>query len=518
MKNILSKLFIFAMIISMASCSDEAFTSKYADPGKTSTASCEKLMTGVFYSGREYTFNSYWRIFTWDYSAISRYAQTLGVLNGDGRYQYSDSYASDRWNNFYNVLSQFRVLENEYNKLSDADKANYEVFVLLAKVYMYDHLIQITNCWGDVPYSKAGYLSITGDVATSNPAYDTAESIYSAVMSDLKAINTKLAGMTSLSPLTTSYLKAQDFINGGNLLSWRKYANSLRLRVATTVADNGTLTADARAAIREMLTDPSTYPMVDSNSENIKVIPDTDGFNYGQQYQDGWETWIGELNRASKAMVDALQGDARMDILFDKNKGGNYVGVDTHTDFATQSTLFESGTHYSAYDSATFSRNKKLEGIIISAAEVALHKSNAFSKGYATGDAKTAFVKGMVLSTEMYYGINAQATYRTPTAAPATNAVQAFATAKWDAASNKDAEIATQTWLNFGFLNSTQAWTTVRRTGYPVLYFPTDNSSATCPNVPVRLRYPPSERNSNTANYTPFKNEDNYTTKMFWAK
>ena len=74
----------------------------------------------------------------------------------------------------------------------------------------------------------------------------------------------------------------------------------MRLRVATTVADNGTLTADARAAIREMLTDPSTYPMVDSNSENIKVIPDTDGFNYGQQYQDGWETWIGELNRASK--------------------------------------------------------------------------------------------------------------------------------------------------------------------------------------------------------------------------
>ena len=383
---------------------------------------------------------------------------------------------------------------------------------------MYDHLIQVANCWGDVPFTKAGYLSITGDVTTSNPSYDTAESIYSTVMTDLKAINTKLAGMTSLSSLTTSYLKAQDFINGGNLTLWRKYINSLRLRVATTVADNGTLTTEARAAIKEILDNPATYPLVETNSDNIKVVPDNDGFNYGEQYRNGWETWIGELNRASKAMVDALQGDSRLEIMFDKNKDGNYVGVDTHTDFATQSTLFESGTHYSAYDSATFSRNLKLPGIIVSAAEVALHKANAYNKGYATGDAKAAFINGIVLSTELYYSINALTSYRTPTAAPATSAVQAFATTKWNAATNKDEAIATQTWLNFGFLNSTQAWTEVRRTGYPVLHFPTDNSSAVCPNVPVRLKYPPSERNSNSANYAAFKNKDNYTTKMFWAK
>lgn len=518
MKKIISKLFIGAIILLMAACSDDAFTSKYADPSKTSTASCEKLMTGVFYSGREYTYNSYWRIFTWDYSAISRYAQTLGTLNSDGRYQFSDSYASDRWNNFYNVLSQYRVLEDVYNKLSTEDKPNYEVFVLLSRIYVYDHLTQIADCWGDVPFTEAGYLSLTGDVATSNPAYDKAETIYSTVMTDLKSINTKLAGMTSLSSLTTSYLKAQDFINGGNLTLWRKYCNSLRFRVATRVADNGALTTDARAAIKEMLQDPSTYPMVDSNAENIKVVPDMDGFLYGEQYRNGWETWAGELNRASKAMVDALQGDSRMDIMFDKNKDGNYVGVDPHTDYATQDKEFTTGTYYCAYDSATFSRNAKMPGIIMSAAEVALHKANAYNKGYATGDASTAFVNGVVLSTEMYYNINALTTYRPVTPAPAESLVRSFATAKWTSASNKDEAIAVQTWLNFGFLNSTQAWSEVRRTGYPVLYFPTDNSSSTCPNVPVRLRYPPSERNSNTANYNTYKAKDNYTTKMFWAK
>jgi len=35
--------------------------------------------------------------------------------------------------------------------------------------------------------------------------------------------------------------------------------------------------------------------MVDNNDENIKVVPDRDGFNYGDGYQGGWETWSGQL-------------------------------------------------------------------------------------------------------------------------------------------------------------------------------------------------------------------------------
>lgn len=518
MKHIFTKLLIGSIILIMASCNDSDFTSKYPDPSKTSTSSPEKLMTGVFYSGRDYTFNSYWRIFTWDYSAMSKFTQSLGLMNTDGRYENSDSYYEDRWENFYNVLTQYRVLENVYNNLKDEDKSDYEVFVLLARIFVYDHLIQVADCWGDVPFSKAGYLAVTGDVAGSYPTYDTAESIYSTVLSDLKAINTELAGMTSPSPLTSSYLKTQDFINKGDLTLWRKYCNSLRLRVATRVADKGSLTTEGQAAIREMLSDPASYPMVDNNAENIKVVPDADGFNYAQDYQNGWETWSGELNRASQPMIDALKDDPRIDVIFDKNADGNYVGVDPHTDYPTQQELFDTGTYYCAYDTATFSRNKDLPGIIISAAEVSLLKANAYHNGYATGNAKDAFVKGIVLSTEFYYAINSTATYRPPTPAPSTETVKAFAESKWENAINKQEAISTQIWLNFGFLQTTQSWAEIRRTGYPDLYFPTDDASATVPNVPNRLRYPPSERNSNTANYEAVKSKDNYTDKMFWAK
>jgi hypothetical protein len=57
MKHIFTKLLIGSIILIMASCNDSDFTSKYPDPSKTSTSSPEKLMTGVFYSGRDYTFN-----------------------------------------------------------------------------------------------------------------------------------------------------------------------------------------------------------------------------------------------------------------------------------------------------------------------------------------------------------------------------------------------------------------------------------------------------------------------------
>lgn len=520
MRKFFSILLLTAILYSLASCSDSDFTSKYADPSQTTTVTCPRLMTGVFYTGKGYTFNSYWRIFTWDYYGIARYSQTLGFLNEENRYEFSDSYYGDRWNNFYSVLAQYRALETLYNSLSDENKALNLAYVLCARIFLYDHLIQVADCWGSIPFSVAGYLPSSGNMTDATPTYDTAESVYQTVLNDLKTINDSLISIQSSSSISAikTGMAAQDFINGGSLSKWQKYCNSLRLRVATEVADNGSLKTTAQAAIKEMLDNPATYPMVDLNSENIKVVPDEDGFNYGSEYKDGWETWTGQLNRASKAMVDALNNDPRIDVIFDKNASGNYVGVDPSTDYATQDLYFNAGNYYSSYDSATFSRNTSLPGIIISAAEVALCKANAYNKGYADGDAQTEFINGIKLSTEFYYGINALSSYRTALTMPSTDSLETFAKAKWAASTDKDELISTQLWLNFGFLQTTQAWTVYRRTGYPNLYFMTDNSSSTVPNVPVRLRYPSSEKNYNYTNYSAYSSDDNFTSKMFWAK
>jgi len=77
-------------------------------------------------------------------------------------------------------------------------------------------------------------------------------------------------------------------------------------------------------------------------------------------------------------------------------------------------------------------------------------------------------------------------------------------------------KIGTQKWIDFNVMQANQAWAEWRRTGYPVLYFPTDPSSVISPNVPNRLLYPTTEATLNSANYEAVKSEDNINTKVFW--
>lgn len=519
MKRLFSIAIIAALALGSVSCSDLDYTEKYPNPSQTTTVTCEKLMTGIFNAGAGYTFKGYLCIFGWEGQGFLRYTQMLGFVNSVGRYEIQESRYTDRWNNFYNLLTQFRLLEYTYDNLPDVSKPNYKVFVDLSKVYMLDHLCQVVDTWGDVPYLKAGFLPITGDVATARPAYDKATDLYKTILDDLKTINNDLAAMGSPSDLTTGYLKEHDFINKGDLMRWRKYANSLRLRVAFRVSEQGELADLGKSVIKEILSDPTQYPLVDNNSETIKMMPDEDGFEWAAKNpEEGYHTWEGAYNRVSKYFVDALEDDPRLPILADENGEGNYIGIDMQTPLDEQNKLFDRKDYYSSYDSATFSRNRLLPGVMTSAAEVAFSKAEAYQKGYVPGDAKAEFIRGVILSVEFYYSVNATTTFREPTPAPEESLVRSFAEKKWNEATNKEEVILTQKWLHYGILQPVQSYCDIKRTGYPVFDFPEDASAQMCKNVPNRIKYPNAERDNNAENYEAVKSQDNFTDKRFWMK
>lgn len=519
MRFTVSAILASSLLWLMGACSESDYTDKYPDPSKTTTVTCEKLMTGVFMRGNSYTFKGYYGVFGWESYAVSRYSQVLGFTNSDGRYQIGETYFSDRWNNFYNLLPQFRLLEKTYEELPETSKSNYRIFLLLAKIYMLDHLSQICDAWGDVPFSKAGYLPINGDPATDRPSYDSAENLYEMIIDELGSINTEIAGMSSISSLTSAYLSAQDYFNKGDLTKWRKYCNSLRLRIALRVSLQGSLTSKGQAVVKEILSNTSQHPLVDNNNEITKGTPDEDGFSgFAGDPQSAYETWQGQFNRASDAMVKAMKDDPRIDVYFDVNADGVYQGVDMTTPYAEQTVLFDKGTYYSSFDSATFSRNRKLPGVTVSAAEVSFAKAEAYQRGFASGDAKTAFVEGIKQSCDFYFQVNSLSTYRTALTKPDDAAITDFAEARWNDATDKLEAIGTQKWINYGVLQPAQAWAEIRRTGYPALHFPTDGAAQLIQNVPNRFRYPASERDNNTENYQAVSGKDNWTDKMFWAK
>jgi hypothetical protein len=530
MKPLFSTLITAALLLTLSGCSESDFSDLYADPSKTSTVSCDKLMTGVFFTGKTFTTQEYWRVFTFDYGFLGRCTQTVGFVNSAGRYGIAESYSKDRWTHFYWTFAQYRLLEDTYSKLPDDNKPDYEISLLLSQIFIYEQLQEIIDLYGDVPFSQAGMLALTGDVESAHPEYDKAEALYEKMLDDLDVVNTKLAAYTPTS-LSSAYLPAQDYINKGDVAKWRKFANSLRLRMAMRVADHGSLATKGRQILSAMLADPTKYPVVDNNGNNgegnIKIdpVPGNADFEVTKDTDtgiQGIEAWNGQVNRASKAMVDALQNDPRLPVIYDPNSEGKYVGMATDESETDQKnnllTTRADGIYYSSIDTSTISRNASYPGVLISAAEVSFIKAEAFHKSYATGDPKAAFITGVKQSIEFYYWLNRLGTYRAPLTPPSESDVTAFAEQKWDAYSTKEEAIGTQKWLHLSLIDMIEAWGQMRRTGIPALSHPTDALSPAYPNVVDRLRYPSDEKDNNSEKYAAYQSNDSNYRKLFWAK
>lgn len=538
MKKIYLYLTLLGTVISFGSCSDNEYSDKFNNPSTVTKTSPDKLMTGVFYTGRTYTFQSYWRMYTWDNMTTGKFAQTTGFVNAEGGlYAVADSYTNDRWMNFYNTLAQFRALQDVYNNLSESDQNDNRIFVNLAEIFLYDHLSQIVDNFGDVPFTKAGFISITGNLQSSYASYDKATDIYTTMLDRLGELYTDIhTQKTSLKSNVSALLKDQDFINYGDLDKWERYCNSLRLRLAVRTASQGSLSAKGQQVVAEILN--GNYPLVSNLDQTIKLdANDNDPANFfdpdGLRTGYGFDAPAAAISWASQAMLDVLtksvsgENDPRLPIMYSKNAAGQYKGLSSHDTEGNQTdnlALANSLRVYSRIDSTTVGYNKSFVSPIITPAEVDLLKAEAFQNGWASGDAKAAFVAGILHSTQFYFMENkiSPSTAGTKMDIPAESVITEYATKVWNAATNKQEVIITQKWLNFGYFQSPQAWTEVRRTGYPQLYYPEDPLAQVFKTVPNRVRYPNAERSYNTVNYEAqlqaMGGTDNAYLKLFWAK
>ncbi len=163
-----------------------------------------------------------------------------------------------------------KATENDNKELLAAAK--------IWRAYIFNYL---TDCWGDIPYSEALQgLQIDG---TITPVYDTQESVYKALIAELEEAN---------SLITSSSLNfgSGDLLFGGDPMAWKKFGNSLQLRILNRAAGTpwsftydmvgtGAFTVDAGAAamgdadakIGAILGDASKYPIISSNDDNVKL-------------------------------------------------------------------------------------------------------------------------------------------------------------------------------------------------------------------------------------------------------
>src|SRR5258708_8502079 len=114
-----------------------------------------------------------------------------------------------------------------------------------------------TDIWGDTPYFKAA--SGTGE----NAPYDKRELIYKDMLKELKEA---AAGLSTSNPKQQAGL---DYVYNDDISKWKKFANSLRLRLAMliTQADAATAKQNAdEAPARGVMTGSSDDCLVPSRS------------------------------------------------------------------------------------------------------------------------------------------------------------------------------------------------------------------------------------------------------------
>ncbi len=522
----MKKIFLIlaaAVLVTVTACKKADFENAYPDPAKISTTTVEKQFSGFLVSNKDYVLPAYWNYFVVLRTTLTHYTQAVGWSNTGGQYVPGEAGIGAYWGNYYNLLAQYRELQKVYNATSAEEQASKRIYMIAATIYLYDHTQKLVDLHGDIPFSEAGMISANGgDYTKSLPKYDKAEDIYTKMLDDLKGFADELNSMTIQSAIQTGFT-TQDFINSGNVTLWKKYCNSLRLRMLTRVSGVASFQSRFTSESASILGNPSSYPLITDNADNVQInVYNLSSPLNSAGFQTGLEDWNGNI--AGKAMIDHMNtnGDPRLRVMFEPDTNGIYTGLDPMAAGADQTNLIASG-NIAIYNRSTLSRNKYFPGELMNAAEVNFLVAEIQLKAGNDAAAEAAYNAGIEQSIRNYYLIrnvsddNTAGAVTPFTAAEIASYISATGV-KWANATTTTAKmnlIATQKWIHFSVVQPYESWAEQRRLNAPGFSFQPDNANAQ-KLPPNRWIYTSNESVYNTANYAAVKANDNLNAKIFW--
>ncbi|SFN38939.1 Starch-binding associating with outer membrane [Chitinophaga sp. YR627] len=534
MKRIFINIALVCTLAGLFSSCAKKIEESYNNPEKISEGSLSKLLSGMYLNKRIHP--SYYDYYTFVMPVLANYSQMVATAPGNQMYFPNPSYLEGRWTDFYagvraddggspdynyngpGIMSSYREMQTTIGQMSAEQQSRNQVFLKCAEVLVYDQAAQMIDMWGDIPFSASNSLN-TPDRTTTNAPYDDSKALYTKIIADLKSINTYLDTVTLASDVQ-SELTGSDILLKGDLVAWQRYANSLRLRLLMRISNPSVDEATAKTEVTAMLSNATTYPLITSNAQNVlfKESPTavrSDLVDVFTGYPFAPEYLINTVQEAN--------GDPRLAVMFDEDDKNGYKGFPWNGsvgDYDNQARL------YAVFDTATFTYNDNVPGVIITASEVSFLKAEAFER-WGLGDAATEYTNGVRQSIDFYYGINQSAIKRqgqnnfsraalaSPAAADVNTFLAKAAIAYTGTTTEKLQKIYLQKWEHFFVLQAGQAWAELRRTDYPALQFPSVGNSQ-APTPPKRLLYPNSEKLYNASEYSKVSSKDTRDTKIFW--
>lgn len=400
----------------------------------------------------------------------------------------------DWWGTPYWDYSGLRNVSNLITEAEKVNNNNFKAIGLIFKVFLF---ARTTDCVGDIPYSEA----IKGKEGVYMPKYDTQEFVYKDMLATLEIANQLLD--ENGSPI------GGDILYDGDILKWKKFANSLHLRLLMRASNK---LAEAKTKIKEIVDNPAKYPIFQSNSDMAALTYLSEAPNRNPNYL--WQGLDAGEIVMGKPLVDSMlsRNDPRLPIiarptLTSSNAGKpEYVGVPCGMS-KEEAIAYNGGRENQSLVSQRYNHDPVAEkGIFMSYAELQFILAEAAQKLWITKDVKTLYEAGIRASLD-YYGVGSKVDDYLKEPKVAFNSEIALN------------QIGEQKWLSFYFNSGYEPYFDIRRTGIPYLFPGTGNLNDG--KIPVRWKYPDSEQNFNNANYKKaleIQGADNVNTVMWLLK
>lgn len=417
----------------------------------------------------------------------------------ESRYQFRTGITNSYWALFYaggsndalSAVGGLQELQTIIDLCTDnPDKyspygypANQIAVATILKVWQ---MQKLTDQWGSVPYSQA----LKG-IKNPQPAYDTQEDIYTGLLAELDAANNMIDEAQD-GPVG-------DMIYGGDMTAWKKFCNSLKLRVAIRIADRKPSVASQK------ITEAVAAGVFTSNADNALFHYTAGAPNFNLHYYD-YENEGRNDFCASNVMIDVMNGlnDPRIGHYFEPAEAtSTFVGevyglTEANAAGTDDADVSQRSAEVLAADAA---------GIYMDYAEVQFILAEAAERGFGVGSASSFYAAGVTASME-YWGVDA-GDISTYLAQPSVDYATASGTWK--------EKIGRQKWLAL-YMQGIEGWTEWRRLDFGILQVPADGVLEGT-GIPNRLKYPVDEQTLNGANYgvaVSAVGADDLSTKVWW--
>lgn len=328
----------------------------------------------------------------------------------------------------------------------------------IAKILKANTFFELTMIWEDVPYTEA-----LNAVEFPEPSFDNQETVLRGALSTLDEATALIDAIPGEGIFDVS---VGDIMYNGDMQSWRRYANSLKLRVLMILRNKVNVDAEIASVLSQ--------PMIETNAQAalIRYSNAPGSFN---AYNNLVEAFFGVSNEAQgvyafgPVIYDLLQGDPRADVLISNPDALEPCDIGTFAFSSPCPTVRDN-----------IIRND-LPHMLFMPAEINLYRAEIALAAGNAAEAEAQYKAGMA-NNIAWWGGDIPGAQLTIDATEAADFVEAQSAPTLE-------DIHNQLYIE-SFMRPVVAWNTVRRTNTPTLETVPGSNIST---ILKRFNYPPDE-------------------------